>query len=103
MANFPSLQAANGWMKLPSGLTFQWVTVTSLTEQINSPTIDVTKFYWPIVFPHAVFGVFTGARTYVQAVRSVEQLSLSGGNVLCQPHSGLGASKPITCVFAVGY
>lgn len=102
MSLFSSSLGGNGWTKLPNGLIFQWVSVISDAESVAQGTIDITKFNWPIPFSSKIFSITNGARTYVQAVRSVESVTLTGASVLVTPHSGGTARRPVTDVFSIG-
>ena len=103
IASFNLQKAVSGWQKFPSGLILQWTTVVSPTIDVSGNTIDITAFNWPIAFTSNVLAYTNGAATYVQAVRSVEQVTLTGGKVLVMAHSGQIAHTPVTCVFAIGY
>ncbi|WP_425462656.1 gp53-like domain-containing protein, partial [Mixta tenebrionis] len=103
MTAFPSLLTSNGWSRLPSGLLIQWLTVTSPTMEILGGTVDTVPFSWPIVFPTALLSFSNSAQTYVQAVRSIERVTVKGANLLLTPHSGNIVRNPITKIIALGY
>lgn len=102
MSTFSSSNYSNGWMTLPNGLLFQWVRVQSSSNSPGGLAVDVTEFNFPIVFPTAVLAAFPGSISYVQAVRSVERISLKGASLLVQAHSGQVVTDATTCVLAIG-
>lgn len=102
MSNFVSNIDYNGWMTLPNGLIIQWVRVVGGSNSTGALAVDVTEFNFPVPFPTVVYAAFPGSISYVQAVRSVERISLKGASLLVQAHSGQGFSSPTTCVLAIG-
>lgn len=102
MSNFSSNNDSNGWMTLPNGLIFQWVRVAGTSGLTGGLAVDVTEFNFPVPFPSVVYAAFPGSISYVQAVRSVEKISLKGASLLVQAHSGQSVSGVATCVLAIG-
>lgn len=102
MSNFVSNIDYNGWMTLPNGLIIQWVRVVGGSNSTGALAVEVTEFNFPVPFPTVVYAAFPGSISYVQAVRSVERISLKGASLLVQAHSGQNFSSPTTCVLAIG-
>ncbi|MGX5095444.1 phage tail protein [Enterobacter hormaechei] len=99
--------SVNGWLSIPvSGnrkILLQWLVLTSPTIDISGGEIDIMSFSWPIAFPSGVLAVSNSAKTYVQAVRSIEVVNRLGGKLLVMAHSGNVARTPVTSIIAIGY
>ena len=102
MSSFASNSNPNGWMTFPNGLILQWVRVVGGSNTTGGLDIDVTEFNFPVPFPTVVYVAFPGPISYVQAVRSVEKISLKGASLLVQSHSGQSFFGATTCVLAIG-
>lgn len=101
---FPWLNTASGWQKLPSGLIFQWGTTTIAGTGVRSANITL-----PIAFPtaHLWFGaVDTGAGCYTFGA---SPLNLSQGTIYVpggQIGTGTSVGSTGTAVprfIAIGY
>lgn len=103
MSFFASSVTPTGWAMLPNGLLIQWLTVVSSKNQISGSTIDKVEFDWPIAFPNNVFTFSNSAKTYVQAVRSIEGVTKTGATLLLMAHTGNVANQPATAIIAIGY